>query len=117
MGRAVDAGESIPGIVRAPVVIGGRAAHAGTTSMPGRADALVGAADLVLAVRELALAERGRAVGTIGRAHVQPGATNVIPGRADLTVEPHSPEATGLETQRGAGEDRAHETAALHGRK
>jgi len=117
MGRTVAAVESITGILRAPVVIEGLAAHAGTTSMPGRADALVGAADLVLAVRELALAERGRAVGTIGRVHVQPGATNVIPGRVDLTVELRSPEAKVLETLRGAVEDRAHKIAGLHGLK
>ncbi len=117
MGRTVAAVESITGILRAPVVIEGRAAHAGTTPMPARADALVGAADLVLAVRELALAESGRAVGTIGRVHVQPGATNVIPGRVDLTVELRSPEAKVLETLRGAVEDRAQKIAGLHGLK
>lgn len=117
MGRVVAAVESITGILRAPVVIQGRAAHAGTTPMPGRADALVGAAELVLAVRELALAARDRAVGTIGRAHVLPGATNVIPGRVELTVELRSPDAHVLETLRDAVERRAHQIADLHGFK
>lgn len=114
MGRVVAAVESITGILRTPVVIEGRAAHAGTTPMPGRADALVGAAELVLAVRELALAERGRAVGTIGRARVLPGATNVIPGRVELTVELRSPDAQVLETLRAAVERHAHQVADRH---
>jgi len=114
MGRVVAAVESITGILRAPVVIEGRASHAGTTPMPGRADALVGAAELVLAVRDLALAERDRAVGTIGRAHVLPGATNVIPGRVELTVELRSPDAQVLETLRDAVEERSREIADRH---
>lgn len=114
MGRTVAAVESITGILRAPAVIEGRAAHAGTTPMPGRADALVGAAELVLAVRELALSERDRAVGTVGRVHVQPGATNVIPGRVELTVELRSPDTNVLERLRGAVEGRAAEIARLH---
>ena len=107
MGRVVAAVESITGILRTPVVIEGRASHAGTTPMPGRADALVGAAELVLAVRDLALAERDRAVGTIGRAHV-------LPGRVELTVELRSPDAQVLETLRDAVEERSREIADRH---
>src|SRR3989442_9118050 len=114
MGRVVAAVESLTGILGAPVMIEGRASHAGTTPMPGRVDALVGAAELVLTVGELALAARDRAVGTIGRVHVLPGATNVIPGRVDLTVELGSPDAQVLETFRDAVEERSREIADRH---
>jgi N-carbamoyl-L-amino-acid hydrolase len=87
MGRAAAAVESITGILRTTITFEGRAAHAGTTPMNARADALVGAAELIMAVRELALQHKDRAVGTVGRLSVHPGATNVIPGRVDFSVE------------------------------
>ncbi len=117
MGRTVAAVESITGILRAPVVMAGRAAHAGTTPMDARADALVGAAELVLAVRELALQHSGRAVGTVGRAMVLPGATNVIPGRVELSVELRSPDAATLDALRAAVEHRAQDIADRYGLK
>jgi hydantoinase/carbamoylase family amidase len=107
MGRAVAAVESITGILRTTVTFEGRAAHAGTTPMTARADALVGAAELVMAVRELALQHKDRAVGTVGRLSVHPGATNVIPGRVDLSVEVRSPDEHELDDLRVAVEQRA----------
>ncbi len=115
LGRSVAAVESITGILRTTVVFDGRAAHAGTTPMHARADALVGAADLVLAVRDLALQREGRAVGTVGRASVRPGATNVIPGRVELSVELRSPNDRDLDALRATLEQRAHVIARQHG--
>jgi len=114
-GRPVAAVESITGILRAPVVVSGRAAHAGTTPMDARADALVGAAELVLGVRDLAAGYRGRAVGTVGRVTVAPGAANVVPGRVELSVELRSPDADILDALRAAVEARAREIAGRHG--
>ncbi len=115
MGRAVAAVESITGILRTTVTFEGRAAHAGTTPMTARADALVGAAELVMAVRELALQHKDRAVGTVGRLSVHPGATNVIPGRVDLSVEVRSPDEHELNDLRVAVEQRSQTIAAQQG--
>jgi hydantoinase/carbamoylase family amidase len=117
MGRSVAAVESITGILRTTVTFGGRAAHAGTTPMTARADALVGAAELVGAVRDLALQHKDRAVGTVGRLRVQPGATNVIPGRVDLSVEVRSPDEHELDDLRAAVEQRSQTIASQHGLK
>ena len=115
MGRAVAAVESITGILRTTVSFEGRAAHAGTTPMTVRADALVGAAELVVAVRELALRHKDRAVGTVGRLSVLPGATNVIPGHVDLSVEVRSPDERELDNLRAAVEQRSQMIAGQHG--
>ncbi len=116
-GRTVAAVESIVGILRTTVVVEGKAAHAGTTPMEARADAIVGAAELVLAVRELALGQRGQAVGTVGRAHVSPGAANVIPGRVELTVELRSVNNRDLDALRRAVEQRGQDIARRDGLK
>ncbi|HEX9532287.1 MAG TPA: Zn-dependent hydrolase [bacterium] len=115
MGRAVAAVDSITGILRTTLTFEGRAAHAGTTPMTARADALVGAAELVVAMRELALQHKDRAVGTVGRLSVYPGATNVIPGRVDLSVEARSPGEHELDDLRVAVEQRAQRIAAQEG--
>jgi N-carbamoyl-L-amino-acid hydrolase len=79
----VSRGQGVRGIA---VTFTGRDAHAGTTPMEGRHDALVGAARLVTAVRELALRTRG-ALGTVSRLEVRPGSRAVIPSRAELIVD------------------------------
>jgi hydantoinase/carbamoylase family amidase len=115
MGRVAAAVDSITGILRTTVTFEGRAGHAGTTPMTGRADALVGAAELVVAVRELALQHKDRAVGTVGRLSVYPGATNVIPGRVDLSVEVRSPDEDELDDLRVAVEQRSQTIAGQQG--
>lgn len=82
----------VTGIVavrRARWVFVGAAAHAGTTPMGVRHDALVAAARFVAAVHDEALrrAEWEPFVGTVGRLLVEPNAANVVPGRVELVVE------------------------------
>lgn len=74
--------------------ITGRAAHAGSTPMPMRHDALRGAARLVEAVNALAAAHQPDAVATIGHLEVFPNSRNVIPDRVLLTADlrSHKPE-------------------------
>lgn len=76
----------IVGITRARVHFGGRAAHAGTTPMEARRDALAGAAAFVVALEEQARRTPG-AVATVGMLSVEPGASNVIPGAATLSLD------------------------------
>jgi acetylornithine deacetylase/succinyl-diaminopimelate desuccinylase-like protein len=74
----------------------GTAAHAGTTPMDGREDALVAAAEFVLRAREVAREIDG-AVATVGRLSVEPGGANVVPGRVGLTVDARAPDAERLD--------------------
>ncbi len=87
---------TIAGIARFTVGFEGLAGHAGTTPMPGRADALCAAASYVLKVRRAAEEIEG-AVATVGRLVVEPGAPNVIPGRVSLTVDARAPDRVRLE--------------------
>lgn len=64
----------------------GRAAHAGTTPMEHRADALLGAAHLVVAVSRLPARGLCR-VATAGRLDAGPGSPNTIAGAARVTID------------------------------
>jgi N-carbamoyl-L-amino-acid hydrolase len=80
---------------RGAVTFEGRAAHAGTTPMAERADALVEAAKFVLHVRDCAT---DGALATVGAVEVEPGATNVVPERVTVAVDARAPTAEGLAT-------------------
>ena len=82
----VGAVTAIAGQTRARVTFTGRAAHAGTTPMALRSDALVAAAAWVLEVHALARATPGL-VATVGELRVEPGAVNVVPGRVTATLD------------------------------
>src|SRR5438046_421481 len=86
----------IVGIVRAERIFEGRAGHAGTVPMEGRADALVSAAEYILRVRDAAGAVEG-AVGTVGQIDVEPGAVNVIPSRVRISVDARAPDRARLD--------------------
>jgi acetylornithine deacetylase/succinyl-diaminopimelate desuccinylase-like protein len=85
----------IVGYKRGVVELEGRAGHAGTTPMEGRADALVVAAAEILRIRDVAAAIDG-AVATVGSLEVEPGGVNVIPGRVRLVVDARAPDAERL---------------------
>jgi allantoate deiminase len=86
----------IVGYARGELVLSGRAGHAGTTPMAGRADALVAAAPEILRVRDAGLAIPG-AVATIGQVEVEPGGANVIPSRVRLSLDVRAPDAERLD--------------------
>lgn len=111
MGKQVAAVDQIVGSLRTVVTFEGRAAHAGTTPMDGRADALLAAAEFVVAVNGIATASNGRGVGTVGELHVYPGARNVIPGKTALSVEFRSQDDAWLTSTRGRAEEAAKKTA------
>jgi N-carbamoyl-L-amino-acid hydrolase len=70
----------------------GQDAHAGTTPMSRRHDALLGAARVVEAVNRAAR-QFPQAVGTVGILEVKPGSPNVVPGDVFLTVDLRDPDA------------------------
>jgi acetylornithine deacetylase/succinyl-diaminopimelate desuccinylase-like protein len=86
----------IVGYARGELWFEGRAGHAGTTPMEGRADALTEAAAAILNIRDAALAVPG-AVATVGQIEVEPGASNVIPSSARVSVDARAPDAERLD--------------------
>ena len=94
LGEPLGIVTAIAGQARGAVTFTGRAAHAGTTPMDERADALVEAADFVLRVRGCA---RDGAVATVGALELEPGAMNVVPARVTASVDARAPTAEQLE--------------------
>jgi allantoate deiminase len=78
--------ESIAGQMRAAVTFTGTAAHAGTTPMSSRRDALAAAAEWIGAVERVARETAGL-VATVGEIAVEPGSANVVPGSAVVSVD------------------------------
>ncbi len=74
------------------VTLGGQDAHAGSTPMAGRRDALVAAAGVVLGVRHVALSHGPDAVGTVGQLAVIPNSRNTVPGSVALAVDLRHPD-------------------------
>jgi N-carbamoyl-L-amino-acid hydrolase len=65
----------------------GQAAHAGTTPMHRRADALWGATAFVQRARDLVTTRFSPGVMNCGQLHVQPGAFNIVPAEVRLALE------------------------------
>jgi acetylornithine deacetylase/succinyl-diaminopimelate desuccinylase-like protein len=78
------------------VTFEGSAAHAGTTPMETRDDALCQAAEFILRVRDAARSIDD-AVATVGWIAVEPGAANVVPRRATLSVDARAPDVERFE--------------------
>ncbi len=77
---------AIAGQARFRITFTGEAAHAGTTPMDQRRDALAAAAIFVQAVESYAGSQEGL-VATVGQLEVTPGAANVIPGHVALSLD------------------------------
>ena len=82
------------GVERHAVRFTGQAAHAGSTPMDQRRDALAGAARLALAIRDIARRHGG--VCTVGRLSVQPGIPTAVAGQCDLTLDQRHLDAEAL---------------------
>ncbi|HWW79496.1 MAG TPA: Zn-dependent hydrolase [Steroidobacteraceae bacterium] len=100
-GRDVGVVTHIAGIRRLSLTFKGQAAHAGTTPLDLRQDALVAAARFVLDLRG-ALESRREAqpfvIATVGEIHVAPNAPNVVPGEARVVVDLRSDASDALVT-------------------
>ena len=79
------------------VVVRGQDAHAGSTPMAGRRDALVASAGMITAVQQLALDYPPHAVSTVGQVRVSPNSRNTIPGEVEFTIDVRHFEADMLE--------------------
>jgi allantoate deiminase len=94
LGEPLGIVTGVVGQARGAVTFEGRAAHAGTTPIEDRADALVEAAKFVLHVRDCA---RDGALATVGALEIVPGATNVVPERVTASIDARAPTAASLE--------------------
>lgn len=88
------------------VAITGTEAHAGSTPMAQRDDALVAASQIVLAVRDIAR-RHSPGVGTVGFVAVGPNSRNVVPGAVQLQIDMRHPSEEGLDLMQAALEQSA----------
>jgi N-carbamoyl-L-amino-acid hydrolase len=75
----------------------GRSAHAGTTPMNHRLDALLGLSRVVEAVNAMGVAQGDEGRATVGWVNVFPNSRNVVPGRVVFSVEFRHPDEAVLE--------------------
>lgn len=80
----------IQGVRWYEVTLGGTDAHAGTTPMAMRKDAVLGSARVVERVHEIAMRHAG--VGTVGAMTVKPNSRNTIAGEVFFTVDLRHPD-------------------------
>jgi beta-ureidopropionase / N-carbamoyl-L-amino-acid hydrolase len=100
-GREVGIVTHIAGIRRLALTFKGQAAHAGTTPLDLRQDALVAASRFVLDLRQAlqgARASESFVIATVGQINIAPNAPNVVPGEAQLVVDLRSDVAATLVT-------------------
>jgi len=74
------------------ITVTGQDAHAGTTPMPARRDAMVACARMVEVVHAIALDHSPLAVATVGHVVVKPNSRNVVPGSVFFTVDLRHPD-------------------------
>jgi N-carbamoyl-L-amino-acid hydrolase len=100
-GREIGIVTHIAGIRRLALTFKGQAAHAGTTPLDLRQDALVAASRFVLDLRQAlkgARASGSFVIATVGQINIAPNAPNVVPGEAQLVVDLRSDIAATLVT-------------------
>ncbi len=79
------------------IVLQGQDAHAGSTPMHLRRDALLAASRMVEEVNRIALAFQPDGRGTVGFMQVRPNSRNVVPGEARFSVDLRHAEDAALE--------------------
>jgi N-carbamoyl-L-amino-acid hydrolase len=92
-GKTIGVVEGVQGIRWYEITVIGQDAHAGTTPMPRRKDALVGVARMVGEVHRIAMSNQPNACMTVGMMQVSPNSRNVIPGKVFFTVDSRHPDA------------------------
>lgn len=109
-GRTIGVVTMIQGSRRFTVDVVGEEAHAGTTPLRTRKDALSAAVAIVSALERLMHDETDTVRFTVGRFEVSPGSPNTVPGRVHFTIDFRHPDGA---TLRHLG-DQVAEVAAAH---
>lgn len=84
------------------ITLDGFAAHAGTTPMHSRRDALTAFAELALKVEEIGYQHAPDGRATIGMAEITPNSRNVVPSRVVCSVEFRHPQSEALAAMEAA---------------
>ncbi|MEO6572096.1 MAG: Zn-dependent hydrolase [Ilumatobacteraceae bacterium] len=87
LGTTIGVVLGVPGISWTELTITGQSAHAGTTPMRLRRDALLAASAIAVGVRGLALELGGAQVATVGRMEIHPNLVNVVPAVVTMTID------------------------------
>ena len=95
----------------------GQPAHAGTTPMHLRQDALLASARIVEEVNAIAVKRAPHAVSTVGMVEVQPNSRNVIPGLVRFSVDFRHPQDEVLRKMDGELRDTVDRVASEAGLK
>jgi len=95
----------------------GRSAHAGTTPMDHRLDAILGFSRVVEAVNALGLAQGAEGRATVGMVNAYPNSRNVVPGRVFFSVEFRHPDEAVLAVLDGQLREQVAQIAAGIGLK
>lgn len=104
----------VQGIYWLDITISGADAHAGTTPMNRRRDALSAAAEVMTRIEQIPAAV-GSGVATVGTIQLANPSRNVIPGDVTLTVDLRNPSDEALAKMRAAVEQAVADTAAKRG--
>ena len=91
-GLTIGAVTGIQGIRWFAVEVSGAEAHAGTTPLKVRKDALKAAVAMVAALEELMADESDMVRFTVGRFECHPGSPATVPGRASFTIDFRHPD-------------------------
>ncbi|MGQ0835588.1 MAG: hydantoinase/carbamoylase family amidase [Gammaproteobacteria bacterium] len=97
-GKTIGVVTQIVGIRWSTVTVTGQDAHAGTTPMDRRHDALLGAAQMLTALNEIARKQDDSARLTVGRLQVFPNSGATIPGKVIFVFDLRHPDQATLES-------------------
>ena len=100
-GVTLGAVTGVQGIRWYDVTIEGQSAHAGSTPMEHRSDAMVAAARLVCEADEIAARRSPEGRATVGTLAVGTGSRNTVAGSVTLTVDLRHPDAKELDAMHG----------------
>ena len=96
------------------VTIRGQDAHAGSTPMPGRRDALVASAEIITMNQQLAHDHSPHGVSTVGEMIVKPNSRNTIPGEVYFSVDMRNPDDGVLKIMAETFRQKSEACAARH---
>jgi acetylornithine deacetylase/succinyl-diaminopimelate desuccinylase-like protein len=98
------------GVERHAVLFTGQSAHAGSTPMDARRDALGAAAKLALEIREIA--KRNGGVCTVGSCVTRPGIVTAVVGECDVTLDQRHIDAGALARMLDEAKESSYDFAA-----
>lgn len=96
--RTIGVVTGVQGMRWYEVIVRGRSAHAGTTPMPMRKDALLAAAQMIGQVNAVAQAHAPEGLSTVGIITALPASSNVVPREVRFTVDLRNPSEAALQT-------------------